>query len=41
MGTLKESVGNWKRAVKPDRPQKHKGGTGKSRHDVDFASLCD
>src|SRR3978361_215313 len=30
MGTLKESVGNGRPAVKPDRLQKHKGGPGKA-----------
>ena len=31
MGTLRELVGHGRAAVKPDRLQKHKGGTGKSR----------
>src|ERR1700712_353747 len=30
MGTLKESVGNGRPAVKPDRLRKHKGGPGKA-----------
>jgi hypothetical protein len=45
MGLLKESVGRWEGAVKPDRVQKHKGGfrqkaAQKAAKATDFLLFC-